>query len=221
MIRIGDPWFRGIDLRTGADGSVFISDWSDLGECHESDGVHRHSGRIYQVAYGRPRAPLYDDLSLLSNSELVGLLTHENVWYPRQAQRVLQDRFAAGQDMQKTHRQLLALYDTSNKVTDRLHALWTLHATEGDDTTWVRHQLNDANEHIRTWAARLVVEPRHYSPGVGRQLTELIAHEPSGLVLLFVASDLQRIPADDLWPLAMELGKRDEWANDPALPRMI
>ena len=29
-----DPWFMGVTLRTGPDGSVFVSDWSDTGECH-------------------------------------------------------------------------------------------------------------------------------------------------------------------------------------------
>jgi putative membrane-bound dehydrogenase-like protein len=47
-----DPWFRGIEISTGPDGSGFILDWSDTGECHESTGVHRTSGRIFRVSYG-------------------------------------------------------------------------------------------------------------------------------------------------------------------------
>ena len=31
-----DPWFRGIEISTGPDGSGFILDWSDTGECHDS-----------------------------------------------------------------------------------------------------------------------------------------------------------------------------------------
>lgn len=50
-----DPWFRGMDLITGPDGSVFIADWSDTGECHDHDGVHRTSGRIYKLTYGKPK----------------------------------------------------------------------------------------------------------------------------------------------------------------------
>ena len=49
-----DPWFRGIDLSYGPDGGVFILDWSDTGDCHDHDGVHRSSGRIYKVTYGDP-----------------------------------------------------------------------------------------------------------------------------------------------------------------------
>jgi putative membrane-bound dehydrogenase-like protein len=47
-----DPWFRGIDLLTGPDGNVFVADWSDSGECHDNDGIHRTSGRIYKIVYG-------------------------------------------------------------------------------------------------------------------------------------------------------------------------
>ena len=51
-----DPWFRGIDLSYGPDGSVFVVDWSDTGECHDHDGVHRSSGRIYRLTFGEPLA---------------------------------------------------------------------------------------------------------------------------------------------------------------------
>jgi len=52
-----DPWFRGIEISTGPDGSGFILDWSDTGECHEHTGVHRTSGRIFRISYGEPKKP--------------------------------------------------------------------------------------------------------------------------------------------------------------------
>jgi putative membrane-bound dehydrogenase-like protein len=52
-----DPWFRGIEISTGPDGSGFILDWSDTGECHDSTGVHRTSGRIFRISYGDPKKP--------------------------------------------------------------------------------------------------------------------------------------------------------------------
>lgn len=52
-----DPWFRGIEISTGPDGSAFILDWSDTGECHESTGVHRTSGRIFRISHGTPQKP--------------------------------------------------------------------------------------------------------------------------------------------------------------------
>lgn len=53
----GDPWFRGLEINTGPDGSGYLVDWSDVGECHEANGVHRTSGRIYKISYGQPRKP--------------------------------------------------------------------------------------------------------------------------------------------------------------------
>lgn len=48
------PWFRGVDLKMGPEGAIYVSDWSDNGECHDHDGVHRTSGRIYRIAWGTP-----------------------------------------------------------------------------------------------------------------------------------------------------------------------
>lgn len=61
---------------------MYVSDWSDNGECHDHDGVHRTSGRIYRIAYGtpaKPKLPVEDDLSLLDHMtktdwDLVGML---------------------------------------------------------------------------------------------------------------------------------------------------
>ncbi len=54
----GDPWFRGLEISTGPDGSGFVLDWSDTGECHEHNGVHRTSGRIYRISHGEPQKPV-------------------------------------------------------------------------------------------------------------------------------------------------------------------
>ena len=52
LVKFPDRWFRGIDLAQGPDGDVYVLDWSDTGECHDHDGIHRESGRIYRVRYG-------------------------------------------------------------------------------------------------------------------------------------------------------------------------
>jgi len=31
-----------------------MNDWSDTGECHDNDGIHRSSGRIYRIVYDGP-----------------------------------------------------------------------------------------------------------------------------------------------------------------------
>lgn len=54
FMMLKDPWFRGLDLITGPDGQVWMNDWSDTGECHDNDGIHRTSGRIYRIVYDGP-----------------------------------------------------------------------------------------------------------------------------------------------------------------------
>lgn len=51
FLMMEDPWFRGLDLLAGPDGQMWINDWSDTGECHDNDGIHRTSGRIYRIVY--------------------------------------------------------------------------------------------------------------------------------------------------------------------------
>ncbi len=93
-----DPWFRGMELRYGPDGGVYLTDWSDIGECHENDadGAHRENGRIYKITYGDIK-PAQVDLARMGNDKLVSLQLHKNDWYVRTARRLLQERAAAGQ----------------------------------------------------------------------------------------------------------------------------
>ncbi|MBB5037599.1 PVC-type heme-binding CxxCH protein [Prosthecobacter dejongeii] len=87
-----DPWFRGLDLITGPDGNVFVSDWSDSGECHDNDGVHRTSGRIYKIVYGEPKKAEPFDVAAMKDEELVKLLGSENNWWSRKATFELQQK---------------------------------------------------------------------------------------------------------------------------------
>ena len=61
-----DTWFRGLELKYGPDGAVYLTDWYDTGECHEtdSDNAHRENGRIYKIVYGTPK-PFTGDLAKL------------------------------------------------------------------------------------------------------------------------------------------------------------
>lgn len=92
FMKAKDKWFRGIDLLTGPDGNVFVADWSDSGECHDNDGVHRTSGRIYKIVYGETKKAKPFDVAAMKNGELVKLLESKNNWWSRFAQHYLTKR---------------------------------------------------------------------------------------------------------------------------------
>jgi putative membrane-bound dehydrogenase-like protein len=92
FMKTDDPWFRATEIQQGPDGGVYILDWSDIGECHEADGVHRTSGRIYKITYGDPVKPKETDLTKLSDEELVKLQLSDNEWLVRMARWELRER---------------------------------------------------------------------------------------------------------------------------------
>src|SRR5262249_19618891 len=154
----GDAWFRGMDLSYGPDGGVFVLDWSDTGECHESTGVHRTSGRIYKITYGEPKSRPAVNIARLSNAELVQLHTHTNEWFARQARLELTARAETGQDLKAARSQLLGLFENDAGVVVKLRSLWSLYAMGKLDEGFLRAQLRHENEHVRAWAIRLLTD---------------------------------------------------------------
>ncbi len=222
LLRTSDPWFRAIDLIDGPDGGVYLADWCDIGECHENDGVHRTSGRIFKVTHGTPPRPEPRDVAALDDLALVRLQADRNEWYVRQARRVLQERAAAGKPMTEVHAALGRMFREETDVRTQLRALWGLYVTGGTTRDWLRSQLDHPNEHVRAWVVRLLVDDPLPAPAqLGRLFTARAASEPSGLVLLYLASALQKLAPADRWALAGALASRTEYAGDPALPYLI
>ncbi|MFM2096255.1 MAG: hypothetical protein RIS70_3379 [Planctomycetota bacterium] len=223
MVYSDDIWFRGIDLISGPDGGVYIADWSDIGECHDNDGIHRTSGRIFKVVYGEPKRRLESDLSKMSTDALAGLVTHADVWYPRQARRLLQERAVRGEDLSAARRTLLRVFEEASVDVHRLRALWALHAI-GCEQSWWLERLADRQESVRAWAVRLLCDKSvspSIDPPLAQQLATLATREQSPLVLLHLASALQKLDVKDRGPLANALITRDSLHDDLAFPSMV
>ncbi len=215
-----DLWFRGIDLAHGPDGGVFVLDWSDIGECHENDGVHRTSGRIYKVVYGNVDATQVQDYAQLSNDKLAAQLFEEDAWHHRMARRILQERFVEGQDLESVRLQLKETLHSQKPVVSRLNALWTLHSTGGVSDAILERLLENDEEALRSWAVQLFAQQAN--PQVAAQkFQKLATNESSGLVLQHIASALQRLPVDQRLPVAAALLKHTNFAQDRFLPLMI
>jgi putative membrane-bound dehydrogenase-like protein len=222
FLMANDSWFRGIELKYGPDGAVFLTDWYDTGECHETDAdnAHRENGRIYKIAHGDPRRVAVD-LSRESNEALAAMQLHRNDWYVRTARRLLAERAHAGRDLSQAQRALREILATSADVTRRLRALWALNAAGALDTKAALALLDDPSEHVRSWGIRLAGDAGEPGPTFVNKLAALAKTDPSLKVLLSVASALQRLPLKERWSVAEPLATRREIATDRVLPLMI
>ena len=215
-----DKWFRGIELSYAPDGSVYVLDWSDIGECHDNDGIHRTSGRIYRISYGKTEAAKVD-LTKWSNEDLAESVGSPNEWDSRQARQLIQQRAAAGQDLTKATLKLMNTYRLTSSTPTALRAMWTLNAIGSADEDWLLEQSNDEREHSRTWAIKLLCDQEALSKKTQKRFIEMGGQDKAGLVQLQLASALQQLPLEDRWPLANALVSQDTFAKDPVFPLLV
>jgi putative membrane-bound dehydrogenase-like protein len=215
-----DPWFMGVTLQYGPDGGVFVSDWSDTGECHSVTNTQRQTGRIYKITFGQPK-PARTDLVHASPDELVALQKHTNDWYVRHARRLLQERAASGYTMEAARGQLRAMLQQETSTPRRLRALWALHAIGAADTSFLLALLQDRDESIQAWAVRLLTDRLPIDDPITDRLQALATSTRSPRVRLALASALQRLDSHDRWDLAAALADHGEDAQDANLPLMI
>lgn len=216
------PWYKGVTQIYGPDGGVFMSDWTDLGECHDNDGVHRTSGRIYKVVYG-DASPIGEiNLKQESVRELAQYQLHSNEWYARHSRRILNERFVAGVDVSEARSVLEAIVDEASlSIGLQLRAIWTLHVIGGVGTNRLSALLDHSNEHIRSWAIRLIGENGYPNSTQFRKIQGMAEDGESLLVRLYIASTFPRFSRDQQWRIAESLLKEFGYETDQNLPQMI
>ncbi len=220
LMRSPDPWFMGVTVQYGPDGSVFLIDWSDTGECHSVKNTRRHTGRIFRIAYGQPpRANV--DLASATDRQLVEAQWHRNDWHVRHARRRLQECWAAGDDMSDVRRELQTMLADQASVPRALRALWALHVTGGLDDGQLIGLLDHDSEYLRGWAVQLLCEDRRPPVAALHRFLELATADASPLVRLKLSSALQRLPLDQRWEIAAALVAHGEDADDQNLPLMV
>ena len=214
-----DPWFRGVELMSGADGGVFVLDWNDTGECHDADVVERGTGRIFKIKYRSPGAR-DSDLAKLDDQILVGLQFDPNEWQARTSRLILQER-ATQRAIEPVAITTLQYSLQAPDPLLRLRAMWTLHCIGALNPDLRERCLNDADPHVRAWAVRLDVEGGAVSRERLARLIDLARDDPSPVVRLELASALQRLPAADRVPLAGQLLRHSADADDRQIPLML
>jgi putative membrane-bound dehydrogenase-like protein len=193
-----NDWFRSIDIIQSPDGGAMLSEWTDLGECHDRDGIHRTSGRLFKINYRDSAPVLKFDLQARSDWELVALLWHDNAWWARRALRILQERIASGRNLAakevsriaaRASRDVIAVQALASLQPERLPEVYS----------------ETAREAIRAQIVHLLCHRRKPAVEVVEWLVEQVPAEKSALVRIHMASALQRIDLDDRWELAKAL----------------
>jgi putative membrane-bound dehydrogenase-like protein len=220
LLRSKDPWYMGVTLAYGPDGSVFASDWSDTGECHSVKNTRRQTGRIYKISFGEPKT-FREDMARLDDRELVRRQLHRNDWHVRHARRLLQERAAEGHDLSDARKELLAMFRKQTDVTRQLRALWALRVIGALDNEFLIRELGHPSEFVRSWCIRFLCEDGNPPAEALRRFRDLAATGDSPFDRLHLASALQRLPPARRWPIAEALLTRAEDATDPNLPLMV
>ncbi len=220
FLLVPDPWFRGLVVKYGPDGGVYVADWTDSGECHDYEDVHRTSGRIYKVTYGKAQ-PFSADLHNFSDEQLVQLQLHKNDWQVSHARRLLQERAASGKLNAGTRTALFRQLANQTDVTRQLRALWALHVAGGLSNEELGKLLASSEAYVRAWAIRLAAEDKKLSPSMLAACEKLAASDPSPVVRLQLASIMQRLPIEQRWNLAAALLAHGDDAEDLNLTLMV
>ena len=235
LLQVEDPWFRGIDVIQGPEGGVYIADWSDTGECHEHDGVHRSSGRIFRITHGRPgRLPL-PDFTRSSVLDLARLALDPNEWVSRAARKALS--FQAGTaEVAKVTDFLESVVRDDGSDHRSLRALWALNALCQASPDRLLGMMRSKNEHLRSWAVRMLAEGMevnpeagpvrsNYKPALQKQVVarwmEMAREDSSPRVRLYLGSALQRLPATERATMAAALVGHGEDASDHNIGLML
>jgi putative membrane-bound dehydrogenase-like protein len=241
------PWFRAVDLKQTPDGNMMIAEWTDLGECHDRDGVHRTSGRLFKVSYGESKPMEKFDLQAMSDGELAKLLNHDNVWWRRQALLKTYERI----HHKKRFDELMKRASNSNAEfrpidRDSPLAIPTYESFFSDQETMRQVSIGFNEQHISTsdWsqfkslrdhpseiqdflardaevAVRVETSAQARNESYARWVANLVndGHQPRHRLL--AASVMSKMPPKNRWLVAQALVKAPVPAEDRNLALMI
>ncbi len=240
FLKSGDKNFRPVYQAIGPDGSIYISDWHDQWPCHQTppDAWDKERGRIYKIVRNGAKPPPPEDLSKLSDIQLLTRLTDSNPYIHRTALRVLDERRATGA------RGDLSKHLWANPSPDihirRLCALFVLGAFDEGAASFYTRYPDRISPTFDLWTIRLLGEIwKDRSLGaageVNRSSPEFVAvireqenkfvrlarTSPDPAVLLQLASTCQNVRREVALPVLQALAQRDDQANDPMIPLMI
>lgn len=212
-----DRWFRPVFGDVGADGAIYLADWSDtrLSHVYPVDNWHKESGRIYRVKpKGADLKHQPYDLATAPNAELIALFDSPNRWMRRRA--VLELGWRGDKSVLPELEKLVSA-DEGQKS---LEALWALNLLGGLTEKLAIQWLENQDADVRRWVVRLVGDRRGAGPDLGDKLSELAAKDQNAQVRSQLAASAKRLPASVAIPIVRNLLGRSEDLEDLHMPLM-
>jgi putative membrane-bound dehydrogenase-like protein len=217
LLTTTDGWFRPIDIKTGPDGAVYITDFYEarINHVDPRDNWDRSNGRIYRIRPKEFTSPKPEDMTKLSSDDLIERLKDKNRWQRQTALRLLDER--------KDANVISALKKdiADNMGQFALESLWALHACGGLTDDAALTTLEHADPFVRMWTARLIGDRRKTSARVAEKLASLAALDTDAQVRSQLASTAKRLPGPQALPIIAALMKRPEDVNDPQIPLLV
>ncbi|MEX2302250.1 MAG: PVC-type heme-binding CxxCH protein [Bryobacterales bacterium] len=172
-----DAWFRPVNFYIGPDGALYLLDyyrqviehpeWTSA-ETYESEDIYHgnQQGRIYRIT-PQGGLPAFHDIKLggASDEELAAELANPNIWWRRNAQRLLVDR---SPDAVVPLLNRMAVENAA--ATARVHALWTLDGMGRLEPFLIEQALADAEPGVRRNAVILAESRLTSQPNLVKKL---------------------------------------------------
>ncbi len=218
LIEANDTWFRPVDLQLGPDGCVYVADWYDKRAAHLDpiDNWDKTNGRVYKIEYTGAKRLEPFDLRKKTTTELIDLLKHPNVWWRREARRLLAER-PADRELQKK----LSWIVYEEKGQTALEALWAWYVSGGWAETHTPFLFRHDNPDVRAWTVRFLGDAGVIQLEHVRRFMSDLAHEKNPVVLAQLLCSARRLPAAETTSICLPLRDSPIVAADPHLPHLL
>lgn len=223
LMLANDRWFRGINLRYGPDGTVYLIDWYDKNACHRTNPEiwDRTNGRVFNISYGQPERVVVD-LPAMTDAELAALTWHDNDWYVRTARKELAYRASLGKlDRDAVLAEVKKLL-SAESVDRVLRGMWLGHVTGMMTDENYLQLLSHDSPYVQSWAIQLSAQDGEVPSQMVRQMEKIATDmDRDAIVRLYLASAAQRMPLEQRWGLLSRLLMHEGDVNDHNLPLMV